>query len=547
VSILQEYLIKLGFAADEPSMQKFLGVISKVGGATAEVGTTAVETATAIGLMVSRVARHYETLYYVSSRTGHSVRYIQSTQQAFKSIGLGAEDATASIESMGSTLRQQPWLRAIFGGASTPQAVASKLGRSGLPYFLQARFAEMIGMDEKTLFHLQKFAAAEESMRKDFERRQRDAGIDPDKWAKRLGAPEPGSFAWSLNRLEGSLEIFGQRMALDFVDPVQKGIDKVSVMVDWLNRLDVASKGWLGTLEGIAGTVGGLWAVERVLRFMVGAKGTSSIVGGAVGTAIGAGGLSRYVGGGLRGAVKSSWLLGGYAALSTVKENNPETRRSLRTSLGPLMYELGLSTTPDLNDESGTHMQTLRRMRGRGGRGGGLGGRSAVERYIVEAAVRRGIDPQVALAVARSEGLYGYVGDRGSSFGPYQLHYGGMAGGGMAQKGLGDEFTKKTGLDARDQSTTRSQIDFALDWAKSHGWGAWHGWRGSQWAGIDVADKLSNQAAGHNAPVTQNVTLNQNTTIRVEGSGSDDAAGKVLAAQGEVNSNLVRNVQGAIR
>lgn len=109
---------------------------------------------------------------------------------------------------------------------------------------------------------------------------------------------------------------------------------------------------------------------------------------------------------------------------------------------------------------------------------------AAVAGYIREQAPRWGISPDQALAVARSEGLNSYVGDRGSSFGPFQLHYGNVASGGMAVGGLGDDFTKKTGLDARDPSTTKQQIDFALEYASKNGWGAWHGWRGAPFAGI---------------------------------------------------------------
>jgi hypothetical protein len=119
--------------------------------------------------------------------------------------------------------------------------------------------------------------------------------------------------------------------------------------------------------------------------------------------------------------------------------------------------------------------------------GGPLGSTAETEAYIREAARKRGIDPAVALAVARSEGLNDYVGDRGSSFGPFQLHYGGVASGGMAVPGLGDDFTKKTGLDARDKSTMKQQIDFALDYAATHGWGAWHGWHGAAGAGIGAS------------------------------------------------------------
>ena len=98
-----------------------------------------------------------------------------------------------------------------------------------------------------------------------------------------------------------------------------------------------------------------------------------------------------------------------------------------------------------------------------------------VAQYIRYAAAQRGIDPEVAVKVANSEGLNTYVGDNNSSFGPFQLHYGNVAGGGNRVGGLGDSFTKATGLDARDPKTIKEQIDFSLDAAKQTGWGPWHG------------------------------------------------------------------------
>jgi len=100
---------------------------------------------------------------------------------------------------------------------------------------------------------------------------------------------------------------------------------------------------------------------------------------------------------------------------------------------------------------------------------------NSISDYIRIAAQARGIDPEIAVRVAQSEGLNTYVGDNGSSFGPFQLHYGNVAGGGNAVSGMGDAFTKTTGMDARDKSTIAAQIDYALDNAASNGWGAWHG------------------------------------------------------------------------
>jgi hypothetical protein len=107
------------------------------------------------------------------------------------------------------------------------------------------------------------------------------------------------------------------------------------------------------------------------------------------------------------------------------------------------------------------------------------------EDYIRRAAAQRGIDPDVAVKVAKTEGLGGgYAGDQGSSFGPFQLHYGNVAKGQNAVSGLGDLFTQKTGLHASDPKTVPQQVDFALDYAARNGWSPWHGWTGDEFAGI---------------------------------------------------------------
>lgn len=111
------------------------------------------------------------------------------------------------------------------------------------------------------------------------------------------------------------------------------------------------------------------------------------------------------------------------------------------------------------------------------GSGSGIGHTaSKAERaaYIRAAALRNGIDPDVALRVAQSEGFNTYVGDKGTSFGDWQLHFGGSGIRGMNAGGLGDVLRRR-GIDARDPKTWKEQTDFALGWAAKHGWGDWHG------------------------------------------------------------------------
>jgi hypothetical protein len=128
-----------------------------------------------------------------------------------------------------------------------------------------------------------------------------------------------------------------------------------------------------------------------------------------------------------------------------------------------------------------------------------LGGKDAptgimpeVADYIAREAAKRGIDPRVALQVAASEGARGYDpskpdrgGDQGTSFGPFQLHYKSDIPG-FRNAGMGDDFTRQTGKDARDSSTWKDQVGFALDHAAKHGWRNWHGWKGDANAGLGL-------------------------------------------------------------
>jgi len=103
-----------------------------------------------------------------------------------------------------------------------------------------------------------------------------------------------------------------------------------------------------------------------------------------------------------------------------------------------------------------------------------------LETMIRNSAEQRGMDPDVAVRVWRSEGGTSYQsnvprGGKGSedgreaSYGPFQLYTGG---------GLGNEYEEKYGVDLRDDNTPEGiqrQIDFALNKAVEKGWGPWKG------------------------------------------------------------------------
>ena len=121
-----------------------------------------------------------------------------------------------------------------------------------------------------------------------------------------------------------------------------------------------------------------------------------------------------------------------------------------------------------------------------------------IQNYIDQAARARGIDPATAMSVAYFEGgrdpqkpdqpaftdpaVRGTF-PTGSSWWPFQLHYGGS---GYEQygttAGMGNDFTRATGYQPGDPAAWRASVDFALDQALQRGW--YPGWYGSRPAGV---------------------------------------------------------------
>jgi hypothetical protein len=123
-----------------------------------------------------------------------------------------------------------------------------------------------------------------------------------------------------------------------------------------------------------------------------------------------------------------------------------------------------------------------------------------IEAYIRQAAASRGIDPEVAVRVARSEGGLDNPtgqsnviknGAREESYGPFQL----LMDGGLGAAAL------QHGIDPRDPNQWKAGVDFALNYAAKNGWGSWYGARA---VGVDNMEGI-----GRNA-TPRGISLNSN-------------------------------------
>jgi hypothetical protein len=212
------------------------------------------------------------------------------------------------------------------------------------------------------------------------------------------------------------------------------GRDIVTDVAPALTTIATAATGWIERNQKLADTLGeilaaltGLGALKPAawLLRLLGLGGAAGVVGAAGPLAV-AGGLA-------------------YA--------------NLPTTLGaePNIYENG-----QLTDYG-------RKITGHGG--GAFGSPQEKESFIRASAIKAGINPDIAMAVAKSEGFNSFSGDNGTSFGAFQLH---VTPGGRGHA-VGDQFKSLTGLDPSDPGNEHEGIMFAMEWAKRHGWHDFHG------------------------------------------------------------------------
>lgn len=151
------------------------------------------------------------------------------------------------------------------------------------------------------------------------------------------------------------------------------------------------------------------------------------------------------------------------------------------------------------------------------------GSRAEVADYVKQAAIERGIDPNVALRVVNQESGFNVAAknltDAEQSYGVMQLN---------TKGGLGVD-AMKAGIDVRDPSTWRRQVDFGLDTVKRDGWRQWYGARDigvSRWEGIDRS------AASTAAPAVSNLdaSLRQIETSATSASQGVASLGSDLTA-----------------
>ena len=113
-SVLDEFLVKLGFQIDKDGEAKFRASTAAVGKSVQKIGAVAAGAALAVGAAMLKAATDMNSVAVMSERTGNSVSKVSALAYAFKNVGANGEEAAAAVDALWRRLQSQPALAKSF-------------------------------------------------------------------------------------------------------------------------------------------------------------------------------------------------------------------------------------------------------------------------------------------------------------------------------------------------------------------------------------------------------------------------------------------------
>lgn len=164
---LQEFLVALGFKVDEAGLKKFTGGLTSAAVQVTKLATAVAAGQAALTAMLKATASQLETLYYIAQRSNTTVDTLKALQYGMSQIGLAAGDANSALEAMAMSLRFNPgnegllrYLQIATRNANGSMRDSSAIFHdfikrlSTMPPFVAKMYAEMFGINERTLYQL---------------------------------------------------------------------------------------------------------------------------------------------------------------------------------------------------------------------------------------------------------------------------------------------------------------------------------------------------------------------------------------------------------
>lgn len=238
-SIIEGFLVRLGFDIDQDGMLKFNANIGNAAKRVAAVGKAAAATGIALGAAFAKSAHDVDRLYKVSNNTGASIKGFKAISRAVANVGGNAENVQAAFVALSDNIKTY--------GASFESLLKNNLGVS--LYDARGRMRDMAdvfvdlrnklaamaktnpGFARQTAELIGLGGAFDDLMKKGFTEelmRQRQAAAA---WGDSLdaNAKRANTFTTSLSRLWDTIATGAQTASLDFLE--------VSGLDTWVSNL----------------------------------------------------------------------------------------------------------------------------------------------------------------------------------------------------------------------------------------------------------------------------------------------------------------------
>ncbi len=275
---IKEYLIGLGFNLDLQGFKRFNEMLADTGKGFLILGERSLAVASAVGIAVERVASNYESLYYLSQRTGTAVARSAShglRLHADRSPGRrcevdGRRPRYGFADNPGNSALLQ-MLGVGGGGDANSQAMSLVRNLSHLPFYVASQYAGMFGISPQQLLMMEQGLPDLERAEADHIKRLQEAGLNTDRLADRSH-----QFMTDLRKLEDEFGIVKDVIADDFIQPADWVIRQLEWLTEEFTAVDKASDHWLSTLGAIAASLGALAALRRSLGWIAGLFGAKT-------------------------------------------------------------------------------------------------------------------------------------------------------------------------------------------------------------------------------------------------------------------------------
>lgn len=119
-SVLEGFLVSLGFDIDKDGLAKFNGIVAEAGKRFIGIGKAAVGAGVAIGTAFAASSKEINDLYKVSNNTGTSIQGLLGLQGAVERVGGSAENVSAAFQEFA--------MKSKTYGSAFEQMVTQQLG-----------------------------------------------------------------------------------------------------------------------------------------------------------------------------------------------------------------------------------------------------------------------------------------------------------------------------------------------------------------------------------------------------------------------------------